>query len=199
MKICLSSAVGKRAFTFTETMVVMALGLVVIGGVLTGHLVGARFFQVTSTKLGGNDDARIAIAKLTHDIRMAKVVRIGNGNSTTFVPCGASQAQSGNAIQVYPTMATNNWIRYFKHTDNRLHRMTNSASSVLVLANFITNNAVFTSENFNGQVLTNNENNRVIGLTMQFYQIQYPIIKIGTNELYDFYQVRTKVTRRTLE
>ena len=48
-------------------------------------------------------------------------------------------------------------------------------------------------------VLTNNENNRVIGLTLQFYQIQYPVIRIGPGELYDFYQLRTKITRRTLE
>ena len=196
MKICRET---NRAFTLTEMMVTGALALLVLAGTLTGHLVGARMFQFTSTKLGGNDDARSAIARLTQDIRAAKLVRIGTGDATSFTPCGPNALQQGNSIQVYPTIATNNYIRYFRGTDDRLRRMTNGAPSTLVLAHYITNNIVFAAENFNGAICTNAENNRVIGLTMQFYQIQYPVIKLGTNALYDFYQVRTKVTRRTLE
>jgi len=189
----------ESAFTLTEMMVTAAIAVVLLAGTLTGHLVGLQMAQVTATKVGGNDDARAAISKLTQDIRMAKLVKVGTGNASSFTACGANSPQSGNSIQVYPTTSTNTWIRYFKHTDNRLHRMPNGAASSLVLANFITNNAVFSAEDFNGNTLNNNENNRVIGLTMQFYQIQYPVIMIGTNEVYDFYQVRTKVTRRTLE
>ena len=67
------------------------------------------------------------------------------------------------------------------------------------MASYVTNSVVFTSEDYQGTILTNNQNNRVIGLTLQFYQIQYPVMKIGSNQMFDFYQVRTKVTRRVLE
>ena len=67
------------------------------------------------------------------------------------------------------------------------------------MASAISNQVVFTAENHLGQVLTNNNNNRVIGLTLQFYQLQYPTINIGPGGLYDFYQLRTRITRRALE
>src|SRR4051812_48864384 len=199
MKISLSKTIYERALTLPEMMITASLAIMIMGGILTLHLVGARMFQVTQTKLGGNDDARSAIGKLTADVRSSKMVRVGTGGLNSFTECGVNAQQAGNAIQVYPTSNTNNFVRYFRDTDNRLHRTTNGASSDLILANFVTNSLVFTAENYKGQVLTNNENNRVIALTLQFYQIQYPVVKIGTNELYDFYQVRTKITRRVLE
>jgi hypothetical protein len=58
---------------------------------------------------------------------------------------------------------------------------------------------VFTSEDFAGNVLNNNLNNRVIGVTLQFYQLEAPPVLIGPGSLYDFYQLRTKITRRALE
>jgi hypothetical protein len=68
-----------------------------------------------------------------------------------------------------------------------------------VVANAITNSMVFTSEDFSGTVISNNLNNRVIGLSLQFYQLQYPKVTIGPGSYYDFYQLRTKITRRALE
>jgi hypothetical protein len=70
---------------------------------------------------------------------------------------------------------------------------------VMVVANAITNSMVFTSEDYTGTVLTNNLNNRVIGMTLQFYQLEYPTVPIGPGAFYDFYQLRTKITRRALE
>jgi hypothetical protein len=199
MKILISKRFYLRGLTIPEIVITGTLGIMVMGGILTLQLVGTRMFQITKTKLGGNDDARQAIGKLVADVRSAKMVKVGTGSLSTFSECGVNQQQIGNAIQVYPTSNTNNFVRYFKNTDNRLHRTTNGAASDLILANFVTNSLVFTAENYKGQVLTNNENNRVIALTLQFYQIQYPVVRIGTNELYDFYQVRTKITRRVLE
>jgi hypothetical protein len=199
MKILQPKNFFRRAFTLPEMVITASLGVMIMGGILTLQLVGTRMFQITQTKLGGNDDARSAIAKLTADVRSAKIVKVGSGTLSTFTECAVNQTQSGNAIQVYPTSNTNNFVRYFRNTDNRLHRTTNGSASDLILANFVTNTTVFTAENYKGQVLTNNENNRVIALTLQFYQIQYPVVKIGSNQLYDFYQVRTKITRRVLE
>jgi prepilin-type N-terminal cleavage/methylation domain-containing protein len=199
MKTTISTRSRKGAFTLPEMMVTLVIGMISLAGALTGHLVGIRMFQYTSTKLGGNDDARQAIAKLTQDIRSAKLIKVGTGDASSFTACGTTNTQQGNAIQVYPTTATNSYIRYFRGSDNRLSRLVSGGSSTVVLANYITNSMVFTAEDFRGNVATNTDNNRVIGLTMQFYQIEYPIIKVGPNQLYDYYQVSTRITRRTLE
>jgi hypothetical protein len=57
----------------------------------------------------------------------------------------------------------------------------------------ITNNIVFSAEDAVGNVLTNNDNNRVIALTLQFYQIQYPIIKIGPASIMIFTSFERKL------
>jgi len=36
----------------------------------------------------------------------------------------------------------------------------------------------------------------VIGVTLQFYQLEYPLVKVGPGSFYDFYQLHTRVTRR---
>jgi hypothetical protein len=48
-------------------------------------------------------------------------------------------------------------------------------------------------------VLSNNFNNRVIGVTLQFYQHDASARPANSGFLYDYYQIRTKVTRRALE
>lgn len=196
MKIHFPKSVFQRAFTITEMMITASLVLILIAGLITGHLAGVRMFQYTRTKLGGNDDARIAISHMIEEIRSSKLIRVGNGDINKFVECGLDERQEGNAIEIYPTTDTNVFIRYFRASDDCLRRTTNGAFSAVVMANYITNKMVFTSEGIDGKVLMNNENNRIIGLTMQFYQIQYPIIKVGSNQLYDFYQLRTKINRR---
>ena len=189
-----------RAFTLPEMMIAMSLFMVVMSGLIFSHIYGMRMLQLSRSKLGASDEARRAVSKLVEEIRSAKILRIGSGDLAGFTNRGISETQSGNAIQVYPTTNTSSFIRYYwDNADNRLKRTTNGASSVYVMANAISNQVVFTAENHLGQILTNNNNNRVIGLTLQFYQLQYPTIDIGPGGLYDFYQLRTRITRRALE
>jgi prepilin-type N-terminal cleavage/methylation domain-containing protein len=205
MKALISCPSGKVAanqdgFTLTELMVTMSILLMVLAGALTAHLFGAHLFQLTKSKLGANQEARQAISMLIEEIRTGKLVKIGDGDLSRFTEVSPNSAQIGSAIQVYPTTDTNSFIRYFwDGTDKQLKRTTNGATAVSIVANSITNQLVFTAEDFRGTILTNNQNNRVIGLTLQFYQIQYPIVMIGPGQYYDFYQLRTKITRRALE
>ena len=53
-------------------------------------------------------------------------------------------------------------------------------------------------EDFAGNILTNNQNNRIIGLKLEFYQIQYPKMPVGPGQYYDYYQLHTRITRRTI-
>lgn len=194
---CQRSSCG---YTITELMVTMAIVLLVMGAVLTAHVFGLRLFELTKAKLGASDEARAAISTMISEIRSAKIIRIGDGTLSTFAEAGVNSLQKGSAVQIHAGTNTNHFVRYFwDAADRKLKRTTNSASFVSVVANSISNNLVFTAEDYNGNVLTNNENNRVIGLTLQFYQLQYPTVSIGAGGYYDFYQLRTKITRRTLE
>ena len=191
---------SRHAYTIAELMVTMTIVLLVMAGLLSAHFFGLRLFELTKAKLGASDEARAAISTLIQEIRSAKLLRIGDGSLATFTEVGVDSLQKGSAIQVYPTSNTNNYVRYFwDASDKKLKRTTNGATYVSVVANSISNQLVFTSEDYTGMILTNNENNRVIGLTLQFYQLQYPAVSIGPGNYYDFYQLSTKITRRTLE
>ena len=67
------------------------------------------------------------------------------------------------------------------------------------MPNYVTNDIAFRAEDFRGQVLTNNQNNRVIRMILEFYQWEFPVATVGTNGLYDYYRLQTRITRRTIE
>ncbi|HMP84829.1 MAG TPA: prepilin-type N-terminal cleavage/methylation domain-containing protein [Verrucomicrobiota bacterium] len=191
----------QAGMTLPEIMVTSAVFSIALGGFIAVNLFALRMNELTKVKLGASDDARVAIGKMVSEIRMAGVVRIGDGNETYFQESAPGQAQMGNAVQIYPTKAnTNVFIRYFlDDLDSKLKRTLNGSSTTVIIANSITNQVVFRSEDYSGQVLSNNFNNRVISVTLQFYQLDFPAIAIGPGQQYDFYQLRTKITRRALE
>jgi hypothetical protein len=161
-----------------------------------------KLYEVTRTKVTASDYARYAVGLLMNDIRTAKTVRVGTGGFSSFTAATNGTLQQGQAIEVYPTTNTSSYIRYYLDTDAKLKRMTNGATTAKVVAEFVTNNnnnIIFTAENHFGTNLTDNQNNRVIGVNLQFFQLQYPVVSVGAGGLYDFYQISAKVTRRTLE
>jgi len=201
----LRSGQSDAAYTIGEMIVTTGIFMVMMAGALYAYLFGLSLYQITRIKLAANDDARNAIIKLTDDIRSATAIQVGSGNLTNFIQVTNNALQYGNAIQIYPTNGTTNFVRYFLDTNStsstysKLIKTTNGTSWELIVANSITNNPMlFTSEDAFGNILTNNMNNRVIGLYMQFYQIKYPMVNVGTGYYYQFYQLNTKVTRRTL-
>jgi hypothetical protein len=150
--------------------------------------------------VSASDAARNAISRLVGDIRTAKVIQIGTGSYSAFSPVPDGSLQRGSAIRVYPTTNTNSFVVYYRDaSDSCLKRAETAAPTPRKVAEFLTNTVLFSSENYLGTVLTDNENNRVIGLDLQFYQIRYPITTVGPGGYFDYYQVRTKVTRRALE
>ena len=83
--------------------------------------------------------------------------------------------------------------------ESALKSMASGSSAATVVASFVTNALVFRAEDFLGNVLTNNQDNRVIKMTLEFYQLQYPIVRIGPGYLYDYYRLQTRITRRAIE
>lgn len=201
MRILANHQRARRAFTLTEIMITMALMMIVMAGVIYGHVAGLKMYGLTRAKLGASDMARAAINNLVTEIRSAKRVRVGNGTATSFAGLAEGEAQRGNALLINATLNTNQWVRYYVDpASTRLIRMDHSGASREIVAEFVSNQVVFAAEDYQGNVLTNYYNNRVVSLTLRFYQMQYPVTAIGTPGAYfDFYQLRTRVTRRTLE
>jgi Tfp pilus assembly protein PilW len=190
---------GNAAFTLTEIMVVMNIFMLVILGMVTANIFGLRAVEYVKPKLGASEDSRRAINLLTAEIRSASLIRIGQGDSGSFTEVGRDTSQQGSAIQIYPTTNTIGWVRYYLDAaDKKLKRVSDATDTPVVIASSISNSLVFSSENFAGAVLTNNRNNRVIGLLLQFYQIQYPVTPIGPGNYFDYYQLHTRITRRSL-
>jgi Tfp pilus assembly protein PilW len=196
-----STARHRTGFTLVETMITMVTMMIVIGAAMAAYIYGLRIVQFTKPKLGASDEARQAISLMTDEIRSARSIKIGSGDISSFTEVSPFSLQVGSALQVYPSTNTSQYIRYFwDQSDGKLKRTTNGMTSTYVVANCISNYAVsvFTAEDYNGTTLTNNFNNRVIAMTLQFYQIQYPQMQVGPGNYYDFYQLRAKFTRRTL-
>ena len=190
----------RRGFTLTEVMVATAIFSIVIAGTIGANIFGLRLYQITKAKLGASDEAREAVSRLVNEIRSAKIVRVGSGTAAGFTNVSMGAPQLGNALQIYPTTNTSTYIRYYwDPSDKRFKRMTDSGNSTIVVANFISNNIVFRAEDHLGTVLTNNQNNRVINVKLEFFQIQYPIVEVGPGGLFDYYKLETRITRRALE
>ena len=191
---------SRRAFTLPEILLSTGIFVFLMAGLLSSHIFGIKMFEISKAKLTASDDARKAVSMMVAEIRNAKILRIGSGDLTSFTEVGVNSNQVGSAIQIYPTTSTNAFTRYYwSSVDKKLKRTTNGTTSFEVIANSVSNQMVFTAEDYAGNPLTNNENNRVISLLMQFYQLENPLVPIGPGNYYDYYQLRTKITRRTLE
>lgn len=192
-------AQATSAFTLAEIQISMAIIMLVIGGVISSHVFGLKLNEATRAKLSASDAARNTLNRLVGDIRSAKTIQVGSGSFSAFSPVSDGSSQQGSALRLYPSTNTNSFVVYYLDSDSKLKKASTTATTPITVAEYLTNTVVFTSENHNGTILTDNQNNRVIGVALQFYQIRYPITTIGSNGYFDYYQVRTKVTRRALE
>lgn len=203
MKLLPSNVRRHRAgFSLAEFSVAMSISVMVLGGVVYTHVAGQTLNLWTMTKVGAGNQAREAFFRLQDEIRSAKDVKIGEGTAIKFTPAADETPQQGTAIQIYPTSATNQYVRYFLHNasgNNELRRIEAGVKGYRTVASYLTNSVIFRAEDFRGNVLTETANNRAINVTLEFYQFQYPLTKVGNGYHYDFYKLQTKITRRNLE
>jgi hypothetical protein len=189
-----------RAFTYPEMQISLTIFIIVIGAMSVTYLFGIRLFELIRPKLDATDQARKFLGTLSYEIKSAAVVKIGAGNRNSFAEVGANTNQVGNAIQIYPDSNTNIFIRYYLDTTAKtVNRWVNSNSVVSIMASSVTNQSIFSAQNFAGVVLTNNQNNRVIGMTLEFYQKEYPNGGLtNATRSSDFFQLSTRITRRSI-
>jgi hypothetical protein len=150
-----------------------------------------------------------------------------NGSPTNFALIPEGSLQEGNALRILP--GTTNWTATVPYTliylqptaggtnfavvnssgnpvanTNQLIMLEYSNDVILLsntVASYITNQTIFYAEDYWANVLTNNQDNRVIQVTMFFSQWEYPIAVIGSNDInaYDYYRLQTRATRRPIQ
>jgi len=192
---------AREGFTLTEMLVTMAIFGMVVVGILGLHIFGLKLNRMVDVKLQATEDSRRALGRLVTDIHSAGIVKVGTGDSSTFAEAGFNTAQQGNALQIYP-IKTNltRYVRYYVDSgNNQLMRLDSASGTPAFVSGWVTNTQIFSSEDFSGNVLSNNLNNRVIGINMEFYELDNPMIHFGHGSYYDYYRLQTRVTRRALE
>jgi len=202
-------------FTLGEMLISSWIFLIIFIGVwVTLQIFGLRVYTLGATKMSATAGAVKVLDHLRDDVREAKTVYVGNvtnGDPTTFNDYSniLTSTNIGNALQIYS--ATDQVPPYeIYYLDNSTAtnylKMATTADGVnfstVTLASYITNQIIFDAEDCFGNILTNNYNNRIIRMELDFYQWEYPIGYIGgANGLnaYDFYRLRTKITRRLID
>lgn len=186
------------AFTLTEVMIAAGLFSLVMVGSILAHVTGLKLCAITQTKLKATHTARAALNRTRDDIRSATMIKVGNGNATSFSNISSNGLRQGNAVQIFPTASTNIWVRYYLDTSDQTLKRVANGGVFEAIANNITNKIPFAAEDYAGNVLTNDQNNRVIRMTLEIYQWEFASLNRGGSNSYDYYRVQTKIARRAL-
>jgi Tfp pilus assembly protein PilV len=188
---------ARLGFTLGEMMVTVGIFSIVVLAMLFVQIFGLRVYQLSSTKLIATTEGRQVMDKIRDPIRSANTVAVGfYTNSFTPIPSGS---QIGNAILISlltNSVVTNNYIIFYQFAaSNQLCCVTSSNNVPTVVANYVTNNLCFQTEDCFGNVLSSpNQNNPVIRVDLGFIQLEFT----GGNSVsaYDFYHLQTRITPR---
>ncbi len=186
-----------KGFTLPEILIAMTVFLFVIGGIIAANLFGLRMFQVTATKLNVTTWSRETVEQITAEVHACDALWVGNlTTNSVFEGLLDGEKQQGTALFIYPTTNTNNYIIYFVNLSDETFRQTVATpggTNTIILADSVTNTIAFSAQDYSGNVLTNKDNNRVIHLTLEFYQPER--FMVGA----DYYKLETSMTRRALQ
>ncbi len=175
-------------FTLPELLISITVFSLLVIGIVFANLYGLSMFRITETTLNATDDARKTIGKMADEIRTSKDSWVGNVKTGAFIAQLDGEIQQGTSLLISNDAS---YVMYFVNpSDQTFRRTTSTPGSAIVIAESVTNAVVFSERDHLGNVLTNNQNNRVIHLNLQFYQAKRHM------QVADYYQLETSVTRR---
>jgi len=189
------------AFTLMEILVAVSIFTLVVLCMVTSQLFGLRVYTNSSAKLSAIADARKAMNHFRDHVRESESLLVGDYssfpvNTSNAFPGVSSGLQQGNALEVFPTTNSTPFLIYYvDDSTNQLKLYDSSLDTTRVLANDVTNTVVFDAEDFQGNVLSNNQDNRVIRMTLEFYRREY---FVGRTNYYNFYRLSMRATERSL-
>jgi hypothetical protein len=208
------------AMTLPEVLISMTLFIFAVAGLLSTNIFIMRYDELNNSQLGASDQSRVNFEYLEEEIRSALNVQIGTGWHTNFVPItNLGSPQIGDTIQIIPSTNATVSIYYYFQTNaptnsSWLVRVatTNGVYTTNLVAQNLTNmtsqwlsNAcIFEAFDYTGTNImtndptsTNYTHNYMVAALLQFYQYQYPLTYVGTNAMFDYYQLQLMATRRT--
>ena len=193
---------GCAAFSLPELMTAMAVFLMLIAGVLGGHLFGLKMFEITGKKLTASEQSRRVLNRLLADLSYAASSKIGDGSFSSFTAVANGITAQGNALQVYPGTNAGVYVRYYRDAaDQFLKRMTNGMAQAEILAGPIREQNIFSYQDFRGtnQVMGSVPNNAVVSVSMTIIQSMSGQTNPAAGELVDYYLFETSVAPRRRE
>jgi prepilin-type N-terminal cleavage/methylation domain-containing protein len=178
-----------RAFTLAEMMTTLAIFSLVVIAMVSLQIFGLKVNAITSSKLESTAYSLKVLDQVRDLVCEASSVSVGNGNSTSFTATDTS----GNALQVYPT-TNSNYLRFYLATNTTaLYELNSTNPNLSLLASNVVNKTVFEAVNFQGNLLSGDQEHYAIQLTLQFAQLAYTV----PSNTYDYYTLQTEMTPRT--
>jgi hypothetical protein len=212
-------ALASRAMTLPELLVSLTILVMAIAGLISVNIFGMRYDELTNSKLGATDQSRLNFNLMMEEIRAGKNVLIGSGSFTNFTPVTNGLAQRGDTIQILPTTNLTTYIYYYFETNaptnsSWLIRISTTNGGTTYTSNLVaqsitnltslwlTNACCFQALDYTGtnilmQSPTNYTHNYVVAALVQFYQYQYPLTRVGSNYLFNYYQIQFMAARRS--
>ncbi len=210
---------ASQAMTLPELLVSMSILVIALAGLISVNLFGMRYDELTNSKLGASDQSRLSFNLMMEEIRAAKNVLVGSGSFTNFTSVTNGSAQRGDTIQILPTTNLNTYIYYYFLTNaprdsSWLIRISTTNGGTTYNSNvvaknitnltslWLTNACCFQAMDYTGtnilmQSPTNYTHNYIVAALLQFYQYQYPLTRVGTNYLFNYYQMQFMAARRS--
>ena len=188
---CSTSLIRSKGFTLPELLISITVFALLVIGIVFANIYGLSMFRITETTLNATDEARKTIGRMANEIRTCNTVWVGNVKNGVFVAQLDGEIQQGTGLLIRPTTNSTQYVIYFVNpSDQTFRRTTSTPGSATVVAESVTNSVVFSAQDHLGQVLTNNQNNRVIHVNLEFYQPKRHL------QIADYYKLETSVTRR---
>jgi prepilin-type N-terminal cleavage/methylation domain-containing protein len=191
-----SSTLSNSGFTLPEILIAVTVFLLVLAGIVAANVFGLRMSQVNQGKLNATEWSRNTFGKITDEIHTCNSVSVGNmATNNSFIGLLPGEKQQGTAIQIQLTTNAD-FIYYFLDPSDETFRRSENVSNgtnTFILADSVTNTMVFSAQDFSGNILTNNQNNQVIHLTLEFYQPER--FMVGP----DYYKLETSVAQRSVQ
>ena len=189
-----SSQIYRNAFTIPELLLALSIFTVCILGIVSLQILGLKMNAISASKMKSTASSLKTLNVVRDQVLGANLVQVGNGDSNSFTVTGTN----GNALQVYPTTNSSNYLRFYLSTeDNTLYELSKNGNStnaqVTVVAPNITNETVFQTVDFQGNTSSSSREHYAIRMTLQFSQLNYKVPKKSS----EYYTLETEMTPRT--
>ena len=190
---------ARCGFTLAEMLVASTIFLVIIvAAMISVQLYGLRVYNLATTKVKATTSGRETINDIRDRVRTAQSVKVGIYTNGNFTAIATGLNVIGNALQIIPDTNSPATLEFYQDPDSSSINLASNRVVINVEANFVTNYYCFRAEDYQGNVLTNiNQNNPVIAVELMFSQLAFAANRGGVaSDAYDYYRLRTRITMR---